>query len=176
MLVNLTSEFYLKKGMNIYTSFNLYKTTRNDSEVGTIVNRSLNVMVGIRKAFDVQQPKYKHHDLRMVGFNDQDGDRKKGPNEKPVSNILVNISRDPLKNEKKKTGFSEITMITDPNGEVFYGKIPEGVYDLKLTPLSGLEDRFFLQGDKQTLVVSEDTEYLLPLIESNTVKIGRAHV
>jgi hypothetical protein len=169
-LINLSSEFYLRKGTNIFTSFNVYKTSRNDPETGLITNRSLNIMVGIRKAFDVQQPNYKHHDLKLTGFNDQDGDRKKSENEKPVSNILVKISRDPLKNEKINTGFSEINMITDPNGEIFYGKIPEGVYDLRLTPLSSLEDRFFLEGEKQTLVINDNLQHSLPLIESYTIR------
>jgi hypothetical protein len=169
-LLNISSDFYLKKGLNLYSSVNVYKTTRNDPEAGTITNRSLNVMIGIRKAFDVQQPSYKNHNLKMVGFNDQNGDRKKDLNEKPVSNILVNLSRDPLKNKQNKTSFSEINLITDPEGEIFYGNLPEGIYDVSLTPLSSLEDRFFLQGDKQLLEITKDTLHFLPLIESNQLR------
>jgi hypothetical protein len=170
VILNLASDFFFGKGRSIFTSFNIYRTTRMDPQAGSITNRSINVMVGLRIAFDVQQFNYKHHDLRLVGFNDRDGNGLKNADERPVGDILVNISRDPLKNEGIKTGFSEINLLTDPMGEVFYGKIPEGVYDLSLTPLSSLDERYFLHGEKQILEIKRDTLYHLPLIESNSIR------
>ncbi len=99
----------------------------------------------------------------------------KDPNEKPVSNILYNISRDPKKNEKKNTGFAEISLISDPHGEIHYGNIPEGNYDLKITPLSNLEELFFLGGQNQNIKVEKDKIHYLPLTESYKIK-GRVNV
>ena len=42
-------------------------------------------------------------------------------------------------------------MITDPLGEVYYENMPEGFYDLTISPLSNLEDLFFLHGEKQSI-------------------------
>ena len=55
-------------------------------------------MVGIRKAFDIQQPRLAYYDLTIVGFNDLDGNGIKDENEKPISNVLINISRNQDKN------------------------------------------------------------------------------
>jgi len=127
-------------------------------------------MAGFRKAFDIQQPRLKYYDLTILGFDDQNGNSVKDDNEKPISNVLINIARDPDKNEKQKTGFSETQMITDPDGEIFYGNIPEGTYDLRITPLSNLEDLYFLDGRNQALKADEDKVHYLPLVESYKVK------
>jgi hypothetical protein len=82
----------------------------------------------------------------------------------------VNIARDPKKNMEDRTGFAEISMITDPTGEIYYTNLPEGVYDLTITPLSNLADLYFLHGQKQSIEVREDQVYYLPLVESYKIR------
>jgi hypothetical protein len=105
-----------------------------------------------------------------VGFNDLNGDGIKDENEKPISNVLVKISRDANKNEESRTGFAEISMITDPQGEIYYQNIPEGIYDLSIVPLSNLEDLFFLHGEHQTVAINDELTYYLPLVESYKIR------
>ncbi|MEZ5069776.1 MAG: hypothetical protein R2751_02110 [Bacteroidales bacterium] len=112
--MNLTSDFFLQNSWNFYLSFNVYQVSRTDADVGRVTTRDVNLMVGMRKAFDIQQPRLAYYDLTIVGFNDLDGDGVKDDNEKPISNVLINISRDPDKNMDDKTGFAETNMITDP--------------------------------------------------------------
>lgn len=170
LLANLTADFFVYHTWNFYGSFNIFRISRNDPEAGRVTNRDVNLMVGIRKAFDIQQPRLAYYDLTIVGFNDLDGNGVKDENEKPISNVLINISRDPAKNLENKTGFAEISMITDPQGEIYYGNIPEGIYDLSITALSNLEELFFLHGEEQTLTVNSDLVHYLPLVESYKIR------
>jgi hypothetical protein len=175
MIFNLTSDFFLKDGWRIFLSTNLYRIVRSDEETGRIATRDLNILTGVRKSFDIQQPRLKYYDLVIVGFNDENGNGRKEPNEKPISNVLIKISRDNDKNVIQRTGFSEISLITDPNGEIFYERIPEGTYDLDITPLSNLESLYFLNGSNQTLEVNDDLVHYLPLVETYKVR-GRVIV
>ncbi len=170
MLINLTSDFHVRNSWSFYASFNVYRVSRNDVDVGRVTTRDVNMMVGIRKAFDIQQPRMSYYDLSIVGFNDLDGDGRKDTNEKPISNVLISISRDPVKNLDTRSGFAEISMITDPNGEIYYESIPEGVYDLTISPLSNLEELFFLHGENQTIDVTENMIHYLPLVESYKIR------
>ncbi len=169
-IFNVTADFKLKSGWNLFGAFNVYRNSRTDSDVGRITTRDLNLLAGFRKNFDVQQPRLKYHDITILGFNDQNGNNVKDDNEKPISNVLIKIARDPVKNKEEKTGFAETLMITDPDGRIHYGNIPEGNYDLQITPLSNLEDLYFLDGQHQSLKAEEDKIHYLPLVESHKVK------
>jgi len=174
-ITNVRTSFFLNDGWSLFGSMNIYKNSRTDSETGRITTRSLNFLVGFRKAFDIQQPRMKYYDLVIQGFNDQNGDGKKDENEKPVSNILINMKRDPKKNKEEKVLFAETKLITDPNGEIRYQNIAEGTYDLEITPLSNMDDLFFLEGRNQQLIADGDKIQYLPLVESYKVK-GKVRV
>ncbi len=172
---NLTSSFYLNDGWRLFVSLNLFRAVRVDDEVGRIATRDVNVMSGVTKSFDIQQPRLKYYDLTLVGFNDQNGNGIKDPNEKPIPNVLIQITRDPKRNLINQTGFSEVSLVTDPNGEIYYEGIPEGHYSLNITALSNLENLFFLNGENQEMEVHGDLVHYLPLVESYRVK-GRVLV
>lgn len=61
-------------------------------EICKITTRNLNVFMGVRKAFDIQQPRLGFYNLTIIGFNDLNGDGINGNDEKPISNVLVNLS------------------------------------------------------------------------------------
>ncbi len=170
MILNLTSDFFMDYGWRIFVSFNLYRIVRTDEFAGRISTRDINVLTGIRKSFDIQQPRLKYYDVTIVGFNDQNGNGTKDASEKPIPNVLIQISRDPDKNLMRQTTFREITFITDPNGEVFHEDMPEGLYNLNITPLSNLENLFFLNGVNQQMSVNGDMIHYLPLVESYRVR------
>ena len=170
LLLNITGNVVIANSWNLFGSFNTYQISRKDLEVGRMTNRYVNMMAGIRKAFEIQQPRLAYHDLSIIGFNDLDGDGIRDENEKPISNVLINISRDPKKNETIKSGFAEITLITDPNGRIYYEKIPAGIYNLTIIPLTNLEDLYLLHGQHQSITIGEDMTYYLPLVESYKIR------
>lgn len=170
LLFNFTGTVRVKETWNIFTSVNVYRVTRRDLEVGKITNRDLNVILGVRKSFDIQQPRLGFYDLSIIGFNDLNGDGVKSDDEKPISNVLVRLSRDPDLNVEKRSGFAETGMITDPTGEIFYENIPMGVYNLSILSLSNLENLYFLNGTSQTIEINDDMVYYMPLVESYKIK------
>ncbi len=169
-ITSLQGSFFLNNGWTVYGNLNVFKNSRIDADVGRITTRDLNLMAGFRIAFDVQQPRIKYYDMAIVGFNDQDGNSVKDDDEKPISNVLINIKRDPKLNGDSKAIFAETKLITDPNGEIFYRNMPEGKYNLEITPLSNIEDLYFLEGRNQILEVDEDKIHYLPMVESYKVK------
>jgi len=170
MIVNTTSDFFLEDGWRIFVSMNVYRIVRADETAGRVTTRDMNILTGIRKTFDIQQPRLKYFDLTIVGFDDENGNGIKDNTEKPISNVMIQLSRDNKKNLVQRTGFSETSLITDPNGEIYYEDIPEGIYDLKITALSNLENLYFLNGQNQVLEVHDDMIHYLPLVESYKVK------
>ncbi|MFZ5939731.1 MAG: hypothetical protein ACOYXB_04080 [Bacteroidota bacterium] len=170
LMLSLTSDFFATGGWSYYVNLNLFQNVRVDPELGRFSLRDVNLMVGFRKSFDIQQPRLSYFDMKIIGFNDLNGNGVKEDNEKPVSNVLIRIVRDPSKNGDLKAGFAETEMITDPNGEIYYHNIPEGVYDLSITPLSNLEDLYFMNGMFQEVEIRSDLDYYLPLVESYKVK------
>ena len=170
VLLNVTGDINVGHTWNFFASFNVYRVSRKDVETGRMTSRDINLILGIRKAFDIQQPRLGYYDLTLVGFNDLNGDGVKSEDEKPISNVLVHLSRDPYKNVENRTGFAETGMITDPRGEIYYENIPMGVYDLSIIPLSNLENLYFLNGEHQTIEINDDLIYYLPLVESYKIR------
>lgn len=175
LMMNFTGAYNLIRTWRTFLSLNAFRISRIDAAVGRINSNDMNVVVGIRKAFDIQQPRLSYHDLIIVGFNDLDGDGIRSEDEKPISNVLVNISRNEDKSRAKRTGFAEISMITDPQGEIYYEKIPEGVYDLSIIPLNSLSNMYFLHGNKQSISIYDDMVFYLPLVESYKIR-GRIFI
>jgi len=143
--------------------------------MGRIVTRDVNLIAGVRKTFDIQQPRLAYYDMTIVGFNDENGNGIKEEHEQPISNVLIQISRDQDVEQRQRTGFNEISLITDPNGEIFYEDIPEGLYKLTITSLSNLDRLYFLHGENQRVEVNGDLVHYLPLVETYKIK-GKVQV
>ncbi len=170
LMMNINGAYNLNRTWKTFLTLNAFRITRVDVELGRINSNDMNVVVGVRKSFDIQQPRLSYYDLVIVGFNDLNGDGIRNGDEKPISNILVNISRNENQSSVKRTEFAEISMITDPQGEIYYEKIPEGVYDLSIIPLNSLSNMFFLHGNQQSISIYEDMVYYLPLAESYKIR------
>jgi len=170
LMMSFTGAYNLNRTWKTFLIINAFRISRVDAELGRINLNDMNLMVGVRKSFDLQQPRLSYYDLVIVGFNDINGDGIRNGDEKPISNVLVNISRNENQSTAKRTGFAEISMITDPQGEIYYEKIPEGVYDLNIIPLNSLSNMFFLHGTQQSITIHDDMVYYLPLVESYKIR------
>jgi len=170
LMMNLTGTYNLGRTWKTFLIVNAFRISRVDAELGRVNSNDMNLVVGVRKAFDIQQPRLSYHDLVIVGFNDLNGDGIRDADEKPISNVLVNISRNENQSSAKRTGFAEISLITDPQGEIYYENIPEGVYDLSIIPLSSLSNLYFLNGNQQSISIHDDQVYYLPLVESYKIR------
>jgi hypothetical protein len=169
LIFNLRGDFYLPQGWLLYLSGNMYMNSRRDVEFGRSSTKDVNVFAGIRKSFDIQQPRLKYFDYRGVFFNDLNGNGLWEPAEPPVPNIMVNISRDQGVSEQK-TNFIEVTLITDTEGHIKYTNLPEGNYNLTFLPLGNLQDLYFVNGPQQRINISSDAVHSVPLAESYKIR------
>ena len=167
---NVKYDHFLKNGWNLSVSGFMYTNIRVlDDEAGRVSTKDLNFVVGINKAFNIQQPRLKYHNLKAVFFNDLDGNRIKSDNEPPVSDILVTIEKDQLKNNEIST-IPEIKLISDVRGEVLIENLPRDRYNLNFDPLTNLQYLYFLNGTEQGYYNEKDNTLFIPLAESYKIK------
>lgn len=170
--LNFTSRIhlYLPEGWSVNISNNVYANSRVDEEIGRVTNRFFNMFLGVRKSFDISQPRLKYYDLTLTFFHDMNGNREKDGNEPAVASILTTIKRLNDKEGQKQARFVETILVSSPMGEMSYENIPEGTYVMKFNPLENLKGLHFLNGEKQEIVINSDKNYMIPLVESYKIK------
>ena len=167
---NIKYDQFLKNGWNLSVSGFMYTNVRVlDDENGRVSTKDLNMVVGVTKAFDIQQPRQKYHNLKAVFFNDLDGNRTKSDNEPPVSDILVTVEKDQLKHNEVST-IPEIKLISDVKGEIQIENLPHDYYRMNFSPLSNLEYLYFLNGSEQNYFNERNNILYIPLAESYKIK------
>lgn len=166
--LNLSLSFYLKQGWTFYGSSNIYTSSRNDTEIGRVTNRNFSVFIGIKKSFDIAQPRIKYYDYDFVFYHDEDGNKKLDENERVIPNMMMKLQRD-RDIEQKKSNFVEMDLVSNAEGTISYKNLPEGHYKTSLESLDNLEDLYILNGKDQNITVSEDKTYYIPLTESYKV-------
>ncbi len=169
VLYNVRYDQYLKNGWIIFMSGYMYSNTRVDKEQGRTNTKDLNIIAGITKSFELQQPRLKYYDFKAVFFNDLDGNLRKSKNEPPVPNILVNISKD-MSVSDIQSNIPETDLISDVNGEILFENLPEDFYKLTFTPLVNLESLYFLNGSEQSYFNDMEQILYVPLAESYKIK------
>ncbi len=171
---NLSLSFYLKHGWTFYGSSNIYTTSRNDAEIGRITNRNFSVFIGIKKSFDIAQPRIKYYDYDFVFFHDEDGNKQLDENERVIPNMMMKLQRN-RDVKQQKSNFVEMNLVSNAEGRISYKNLPEGEYKTSLESLNNLEDLYILNGKDQNISVNEDKTYFIPLTESYKV-IGQIKV
>jgi len=166
---NVKYDHYLKNGWNLYLSGYMFSNTRNDEATGRVSTVDLNLIAGISKSFDIQQPRLKYYDVKAVFFNDLDGNRVKSENEPPVPNILVNVVKDKMVSNTQ-SNLPEIDLVSDKNGEILIDNLPRDTYKLTFSPLINLQSFYFLNGSTQNYYNEGSRVIFVPLVESYRIK------
>lgn len=168
--------FFLNKGWSASINANMYIGSVVDDDYGRVTSKNVNVQLGVRKSFDIQQPRLKYYDLTFVCFNDLNGNKIKEENEPPLPNIQVTferttISEDLAEQNIHRTNFALIELITSPDGETFYGDIPQGRYKVQFTPLFDMQDLYNVNGAEQIIsIIAENTTVFVPYAETYKLK------
>lgn len=173
--LNAKLKFFLGRDWTFFVENNLYASSRVSPEGGKSYSRSYFLNIGIHKSFDIPQPRVKYYDLKAICFNDLNGNLIKDDNEHGLSDIVVSIDRkaqnDSVSSNTRKQGsqFSPAEMITNNFGEISYFRIPEGEFELHITPMINLVNLYNVNGQVQTVSVSMDTTYYIPFTQSYRV-------
>ena len=166
---NLKYDQFIKGGWMFSLSGFIYSNTRVTEELGRVNTKDLNLVVGITKSFNIQQPRLKYYDFKTVFYNDLDGNRIKTDNEPPVSDVLVKIEKN-RELSKEKSRIPEVELISDVNGEISFENLPKDNYNLVFNPLVNLESLYFLDGSVQKYYNDKRRTLYVPLAESYKIK------
>lgn len=163
-------DFYLPKKWNAYITSNLYNNSVDDELSGITKHRNFTLNLGVKKSFNIPQPRIKYYELTVICFNDIDGNGTREKNEPLLSNIKVDISQNINIAKEEKIIFGEKKLVSGTNGALKIIDIPEGDYKLKFLPLINLGNLYNVNGDKQLVIMSGNTTLYVPYVESYKVK------
>jgi hypothetical protein len=166
---NVKYDQFFKNGWNLSVSGFMYTNTRVDEQQGRVSTKDINLLIGVTKSFNIQQPRLKYYDFKTIFFNDLDGNRIKTDNEPPVTDILVSVEKD-QSIAPGSSNIPEIKLIADANGAVAIENLPKDNYKLSFTPLLNLQSLYFLDGSDQPYFNDKTRTVYIPLAESYKIK------
>ncbi|UTW63366.1 TonB-dependent receptor [bacterium SCSIO 12741] len=164
--VYLRGDLYLPNYWSFNAAANWQSTSWNREGSGTVTTNGLTMLFGFKKSFDWQQPRMKYYDIDVVCFKDVNGNGMKDENENVLPNILIHFERNTEIPDVDKVYFASKDLCTSPEGMVEYNKIAEGTYDISIIPMENLQDIFPRYGNEQKIIITSNTTYYIPFIES----------
>jgi hypothetical protein len=162
--------YRMKKGWSVNANLSYYGFNKSDEELGRQSFRDINMTFGLRKTFDIKQPRAKYYDLKLVFFKDKNGNRTKDSNEVGISDVLVSIQMeiDSVKQGAESGyGSRSANLITNEFGQVQCIRILEGNYHVKANPLKQPGEYTSLLGDEFDAYLGENLTMYVPFIKSN---------
>lgn len=176
--LNARLKFFLGRDWELFLDNNLFMSSRLNEEGQKTYSRNYFMNIGVKKSFDIPQPRVKYYDLKVVCFKDINGNQRKDENEQGLSDIVISVDR-PSKTDsitkrsiREPGQFSPAELVTDNFGHITYYHIPEGEFQLRVMPLVNLKDLYNINGEVQKVAVSRDTTYYIPFVQSYRV-MGR---
>lgn len=172
--VNLSGrlEFFLGRDWTLLLNNNLFFMSSINTEGQKSYARSYFLSLGVKKSFDIPQPRLKYYNLRVVCFKDYNGNKKQDDNEQGISDVVITVDRRSiadsiyLKTRKEQGQFSPAELLTDNFGQVSYNRIPGGEFSLRIIPMQNLVDFYNQDGQSQKFFISRDTTIYIPFVQS----------
>ncbi len=132
--------------------------------------QSLYLEVGIKKDFNINQPRVKYYDLELGFFKDYNGNFIQEENEPGLKNVLVYLEK--ISSDVKGAipgDFSTAELLSDNLGRVRLDKVPEGIYKMNYNPIGKEAGSFSKAAGDIELTVNRSGKYLFPFVEKNKV-------
>ncbi len=167
--ISSRADFKLSRRVSGFAVVNLFTNSIVNDENGTSNSRFFSLNGGIRYSVDIPQPRIKYYDLKIICFNDLNGDQIKSEDEPILPNIILNLKRD-FENEIIRTVFHEKELVTGLSGEIKVYDIPEGEYILNFSSIENLGVLYNTNGNQQRLNIYGDKTLLVPYGEGFKVK------
>ena len=172
--INPRIDWLFKNGLTANARININQNSTRNTETGVkSVFRNINLILGITKSFDLDQPRSKYYNLKVICYHDINGNKIREENEPFIPNILVGIKNKLNNNsttEEEESNFSEIELMTNINGEINYINMPFGNYMLNFLPVVNLKDLICANGAEQDLYMNSNYNLYVPYSLSYRVK------
>tara|TARA_Y100000385_G_C13101916_1_gene645068 strand:+ start:818 stop:3931 length:3114 start_codon:yes stop_codon:yes gene_type:complete len=166
--------FQIIKRLNGFAMANIFTNSLSNQEDGTSSSRFFSLGIGLTYNVDVPQPKIKYHNLKIICFEDLNGDNMKDENEPAIPNIILKISRD-LESDFLNTPFSDKELISDIQGNIVLNDLPEGDFFLSFRSLENLGVLYNINGNEEEISLEENYTLFVPYGEGYKVR-GRIKV
>lgn len=131
----------------------------------------------VKKDFNINQPRYQYHDLKVYFFKDLNGNRVKDPDEPGIRDIMFNIKVDEDKligQENTTSGyFMEVDLLSDMDGYIHYDNVPNGFYIIEYNAIGKMQGSFSSETNSQKLYIGKDETLYIPFFENNKI-FGKA--
>ncbi|NPA67258.1 MAG: OmpA family protein [Chlorobi bacterium] len=168
--LNTGITWFAGKGFTVHF-LNTSSFHRVNNDTGSDSFTSSYFEFGIKKSFDIQQPRLKYYDYQAIFYKDLNGNRIHDANEPGVPDILVNINRaDPekdLKNKNYNGEFLSNELYSNEEGKIEYDNIVEGDYIIKFTPKDAQNMHYESEGVEKRFTAKKDTVMYIPFMERN---------
>lgn len=148
---------------------NIFTNSVDEETAGVITHRNFSMNIGVKKSFDIPQPRVKYYNVTAICFNDLDGDGIRGEDEPLLSNIKLKLARDQEKNGDDFIRFGEQELVSNTQGEIILKDIPEGSYLADFEPLFNLGNLYNAKGDNQSVEITQNMDLFIPYVESYQV-------
>ncbi|MEM9931977.1 MAG: hypothetical protein AAF824_00135 [Bacteroidota bacterium] len=140
---------------------------------------AVNVNASARKALDMNQPRLKYYNLKMVFFKDFDGNRELNKHDKGISNVLAiaERSKDPVLTEEglQTIKFESPPLISNEDGFIKFAKIPMGYYIVGIEELFQPMQFMNLEGMEFEVNMKGHTTLYVPYCKSITI-VGKTTI
>ncbi|MFP4557617.1 MAG: OmpA family protein [Bacteroidales bacterium] len=126
--------------------------------------------VGVKKEFNIDQPRVRYHDVELLFFKDFNGNYTQEPNEPGIKNILVNINKEGSDVVGKIPGdLFSAELLSDHLGRVVLENVPEGRYKFTYNPIGGDAGTFSKALGDIEIKIEREGKYYFPFVEKNKV-------
>ncbi len=126
---------------------------------------------GIRKTFDIQQPRLKYYNYQAIFYKDLNGNRIHDANEPGVSDVITEINRanpeEDLKNKNYNGEFFANQLYSNEEGKIEYDNIVEGKYKIKFIPQNVQFSKYESEETIKEFTIKKDTVMYIPFMERN---------
>ena len=140
---------------------------------------AVNVNASARKALDMNQPRLKYYNLKMVFFKDYDGNRELDKKDEGISNVLgiAERSKDPVLTEEgmQTVKFESPPLISNGEGIIKFAKIPMGYYIVGIEELFEPMQFMNLEGTEYEVNMQGHTTLYVPYCKSITI-VGKTKI
>ncbi len=176
--INTGIKWNIGKGWSFrFTNTSSVQRVSNSSGSGSYTSTYFEA--GIRKSFNISQPRLKYHDLKIVYYKDYNGNRIHDPNEPGVTSVLTDIQRaNPIEDNKDPNYNGEFLpneLLSNQEGHVEYNNIVEGNYLINYTPQISFDNTYESESTTYKFTASKDTVLHIPFMERNKL-FGRVHL
>lgn len=169
---NLTGQvyWYLPKYWRIHF-FTVYSIQSRENIQQVVENyQNLYIEAGVRKEFNIQQPRVKYYDISLVFFKDFNGNMIQEENEPGIRNVYVSLEK--IKSDVKGQipgDFNTIDLLSDNYGRVYLEQIPEGIYKVSYNPIGKEAGTFSKALEDFEINIKSSGPYYFPFVEKNKV-------